>query len=222
MSNVIYPNNTEALRFYWQFVTFSGETQVAAQVRWRKAGFSNLPNTLERLNGGNSDSNWSTPIQVDRFEDTNTWTLVGGQFVPPAASARRYSNVTYVMFPAGFFTEGVWLIQTRMITAAADGTTDGVWGSWSTHNVEINSYARMGEWSNSGTSQVTFPVFPVEGQYVWKVEVMSEAGVTAESADTNTFNVWQTDKFINDAGTTKAIPEFWNNGTTTGRVKRNT
>jgi hypothetical protein len=54
------------------------------------------------------DIAWSPVIPVGRWEDKTTWTLSGGQLVPPAEGSRLYANIRHVDFPVGYFTEGMW------------------------------------------------------------------------------------------------------------------
>ena len=217
ISNIPVCNVNEAFRFQWNFVTFSGETQGDAQVRWRKANtFSSVRDRIQQ-----GDTVWSMPLTIERFEDTTTWVLSGGQYVPPA-SGRRYSNRTTVDFPVGYFPLGMWFIQVRAITYDSAGNTDGTWGGWSTHCIEFVDYTQNQYNQGSAPSVVVGPKFPNEGQYAFNVEVMSEAGVTSLSPDSNTFNVWETNKYLYDGSNLKAVPELSNDGTMTYRVKRTT
>lgn len=203
MNNEIYPNAQVSFQFEWDFVTFSNETQDAGELRWRK-----LNSNTSVQNVGvydwmrNADSLWTTPsVQVGRFEDTTTWTLSGGQYVPPVDADRRYSNITHVDFPVGFFSPGVYAFQARMKPTGQE------WSTWYLHRVEISEYADRQTFITSSTGAVRGPAFPNEGTYGVRVEAVSAAGVSAVSAEQQ-FNVWQTDKYIKDSGNiVRAIPE---------------
>jgi hypothetical protein len=212
-NNISVSNVNEVWRFRWIYATFSGEEQEKAQIRWRKAGLSNLPTPLERISGG-SDSQWSTPYDIGRLEDTTTWTLVGGQLTPPA-SGRRYSNIVYIDFPLNTFTSGTYFFQVRQWTV---GATE--WSDWSSHAVEFVDYRAYQDFDGAGTSALVDPAFPNEGNYAYRVEVMSAAGVTSESTNSAVFKVWDTNRYIHDGTNVKAIPEHFNDGTVVRRTRR--
>jgi len=220
MSNIIISNTYQALRFRWYFVTFSGEAQETAQVRWRKSG-AGITTIYDRMTV--PESAWSTPVTVGRLEDTTTWTLqdidpgagVNMQYVAPAAGSRRYSNITSIDFPVGYFSNGVWFFQVRF---KAVGETE--WSGWATHNIEISSSYGYQDYEGSGAAAVVGPNFPNEGAYTFKVEVMSEAGVTTESSDSAAFNVWETNKYLNNGTNVVAVPENIHDGTQVERARR--
>lgn len=202
MNNEIYANAQLTFQFVWQFVTFSGETQDAAEVRWRKFGAANAVASggmFEFMRAG--DALWSAPVSVGRLEDTTTWTLSGGQYVPPAEANRRYSNITNVNFPLGFFSPGIWGIQVRIKPTGQD------WSGWSTHRVEISDYDDRQQFITSTGAAVKGPAFPNEGTYGVRVEVVSSVGISAVSAEQQ-FNVWETSKYLKDSnGVVRPIPE---------------
>lgn len=217
MSNTDVSNTYKGLKFQWYFITFSGETQVKAQVRWRKA--NTFSSVFDRMRV--EDNVWSTPIEVGRFEDMTTWTLSGGQYIPPADNLRKYTNITAVDFPEGFFSPGVWFIQVRAVAAQSDGTTDGIYGGWTTHTIEIVPHFQEQYSAGANSSVIVGPIFPNEGQYAFSVEVMSEAGVTNQSADSATFFVWETNLYTLYNGSIQAVAESRKNSDgTVVRVKR--
>jgi len=212
-SQVIVDNKTSDLMYKWFYVTFSGEVQAMAQIRWRKADiFSSIS---DRMNV--PDSVWSTPLQVNRLEDRTTWVLSGGQLVPPAEASRRYSEIKHVTFPIGKFSDGVWFFQVRFKNVGSEG---GDWSGWATHLVEISEYDDRSIVYGTATTFTKGPSFPNEGTYGMVVQTMSAAGVLSAVSAEQTFDVWETNKYISRGGLIDAIPENWHNGTQSVRVKR--
>lgn len=218
MNNQFNSNKFVTFSFVWQFITFSGETQDSAEVRWRRADDATTIATSGAIGFMRPEdpaySNlYSSPLTVGRFEDKTTWTISGGDYVPPAEGNRRYSNITHVTFPLNFFSEGVWIIQVRIKPTGQD------WTGWSSHKIEINQYDDRQSFETSATAVVKGPNFGAEGIYGGRVEVVSACGTSAVSNE-QTFDVWETDKYLKDGADIRAVPELRNNGTITGRVKR--
>lgn len=226
-TNVTLANNQNTLRFRWHFITFSGEAPVEVVVRWKKA--SSYPNGTvlslrDRIRKDEAQwSGWSSfSTTVYRLEDRTTWVLSGGQLVPPAEASRRYSYTHHVDFPINKFSEGYYIFQVSILsytdnTGAVIVVADP---GWTTHRLEINDFDDQQTYPGSAQAAVKGPGFDNEGVYGVKVEVMSEAGITAESAEVQ-FNVWNTNKFLKkDDGTVPAVPELIHTGTQPARVIR--
>lgn len=217
-NNVVLANNQENLVFRWKFITFSGEAQEFAEIKWRKMGAANLYASAGII-GFMRDSTdtaaiWSTPVQVGRLEDTTTWTLSGGQMVPPIEANRRYTDIEQVVLPLNTFTAGTWAFAVRAKPVGQD------WLGWTVHKVEISDYSDRQNFAGSSAAAVKGPAFPNEGEYGVRVEVMSAPGITTMSSE-QTFDVWSTDKYLLSGGIVQAVPEHRHNGTTVGRVRRN-
>ena len=231
MTNMTVSNNQGILRFRWAFVTFSGEAPVEVWLRWRKADTKPDGSGLSlrdriRRDEGQWQGYETLMTKVYRLEDRTTWVLSGGQLVPPADNLRRYSYTHHVDFPTGKFSDGFYIFQAS-IKAFTDGAgvlttlTDAEQG-WTTHRLEINQFDDVQEFTGSSTGQVKGPGFDREGVYAVKVEVMSEAGITGESAEVQ-FNVWDTNKYLKNAdGSLPAVPENFHTGTQPVRVRRTT
>lgn len=229
MTNMTVSNNQSVLRFRWTFVTFAGENPVEVLLRWRKANCYPNGTALsisDRIR--RDEAQWSNytsySTTVSRLEDMTTWTLSGGQMVPPVAASRRYSYTHHVDFPIDTFSDGFYIFQPS-IRAYTDNTGTVVtlasadWG-YTTHRLEINQFDDQQTFTGTSTGQVKQPDFENEGVYAVKAEVMSEAGITTESSEVQ-FNVWDTNKYLKAAdGTVPAVPEIYHNGTQQVRVKR--
>jgi len=198
MNNIIVDNAVQMLRFEWDFVTFSGEMQDAAQIRWRKAGYAGL-----------------NPRLISTMND-EVWPAANYATVGRHSFSYGY-NITSLAFPTGTFTPGIWFFQVNYFqTGASD------WSGWSaSHKIEISPWEERTVWSGSAGAQVKGPHFQTEGQYGARIEVVSEAGIVGALSNEVTYNVWETNKYLKmPDGTVKAVPEHRTSETETGRVTR--
>lgn len=202
INNVVWDNSSQTFRFRWAFVTFSGETQDKAQVRWRKAGLAGL-----------------TPRQISQMGD-DIWPAANYATVGRLDSSITSGfNVTAIDFPVGSLSPGVWIFQVNFWQT---GATD--WSGWTgAHRVEITPYGERQAYSGAATTVVKGPHAQVEGQYGARVEVVSEAGITNVLPTESVFNVWETNRYMKmPNGDLKAVPEHRHSGTIIGRVERTT
>lgn len=201
MNNIVVDNSVETFRFIWQFVTFSGETQEKARVRWRKGGYANY-----------------NIRQISEFPE-DIWPAANMVEVSKLPLPNGF-NITNIEFPIGKLTPGVWVFQVNMFqTGASD------WSGWSgNHRIEITPYdERQLVTGVNGTSSsiVKGPHGQTEGAYAARVEVISTAGISALSSETPPYNTWETNRYIMDSGgNLKAVPEWVNDGTRTKRIRR--
>lgn len=226
ITNVTMSNNQSNLRFKWAFVTFSGESQVEVVIRYRKA--NSYPNGTalsirDRIR--RDEAQWVNyaGIVVSRTEDMLGYVASGSTFGPPSGTPVKYNYTYHIDFPTNTLSEGFYVFQVG-ISKFTDNTGTVITVlpadmGWTTHRVEISDYDDQQVFTGTSTSATKTPAFQNEGLYGIKVEVMSEAGITAESTE-STFNVWDTNKYYNDAGAIEAVPEHYNDGTQTVRVKR--
>lgn len=200
MNSKTFDNSVQVLRFVWQFVTFSSETQEKAQIRWRKMGTN--PSTspalsiMQMMNYG--DSSYPNIVTVER-----------------QSFATGY-NMTSIDFPVGTFTPGVYAFQVNFFQG---GATD--WSGWSgVHRVEVTPFEHHQTVVGSAGSATKTPHAQTEGPHSARVEVVSAAGITAVSAE-QPYALVETNKYHKKSnGNVGAVPEWYHNGTVIGRVKR--
>ena len=178
-TNIYMDNKTGILRFKWHFVTFSGETQVEADVRYRKANvYSSIS---DRMNV--PDTVWAGSIHV-----WNQGFAVGG-------------NITAVDFPIGTFSEGVWFFDVNILPS---GTTD--WTGYSaSHKIEITEYDHRATKYSSANVEAYDPHFDTEGTYGAKITVMNNAGAITTSAEQQ-FDVWDGALYLHHGGMVQSVP----------------
>lgn len=212
-NNDVYSNTDKVYRFKFRWITFSSEALEKAEVRWRKAG-----NAAKAVHGIKSvmqdqDAEWFGPVTISRFEDTTTWTLSGGQYVPPAEASRKFSNIEFMDFPVGALSNGVWVFQVR------GKVTGGDWTGWVNHRFEINTYENLTVSDSSASSVTLQPNFPAEGGYGVRVTAVSASGIDVTSAPV-AFRVVDTDRHILVGANTTPANEYIQTESGTERVTR--